>query len=167
MYKFGKVIAWILIFGAVIVGYAFRFELEYVATRTLGVLVPGYSYNSSGQLSISRSSDGHFYVDAVINNTKIKFMIDTGASDVALSDSDAKKLNLGKLYYTKKYSTANGVSASAPVVLSSIKIGEKTFYKVNAGVSKLGSLDNSLLGMSVISRFKSFQIDRDILVLKY
>ncbi|MDR0296627.1 MAG: TIGR02281 family clan AA aspartic protease [Rickettsia sp.] len=68
--------------------------------------------NKQGELVISCSNDGHFYINALVNGVKIKFMIDTGASDVALTTSDAKMLgfDLSKLNYTRTYSTANGIA---------------------------------------------------------
>ena len=110
---------WILIFVILIVIYAFRFELNTLKDRVLAVLIPSYSWtNDGGQLVIARHKNGHFYLNAYSkNNQKIYFLVDTGASDIALTKSDAKKLgfDLLKLRYTKQYSTANGISAAAPV----------------------------------------------------
>ena len=67
-------------------------------------------------------------------------MIDTGASDVALTTRDAEKLNidLSKLKYTKTYSTANGLSNAASLQLRSIKIGDATFRNIEAHVGTGG-----------------------------
>jgi aspartyl protease family protein len=167
--KINNFILWLIIFILIIVGYAFRFELDYVYQRVLAVLVPSYVSEQDGQIVIARNPDGHFYVDAVINGTKIHFMIDTGATGVALSSKDAMKLkfDLSKLSYTKSYSTANGIAKSAPVNLKNFKIGNKNLSNVNASISQNGNLDTSLLGMSVISKFSSFKIDKDILILSY
>jgi aspartyl protease family protein len=87
---------------------------------------------------------------------------------VAITAEDAKAIgiNLATLEYTKEYSTANGVTRAAPIMLSSIKIGPAVMTEVKAHVNE-GNLDVSLLGMSVISRFKSFKIDGDLLILEY
>lgn len=137
----------------------------------MAVLVPSSTWNSKpGEFSIARNGDGHFYVEAYVNNTKIKFLIDTGASDVALTISDAKALryDLTKLNYSRSYSTANGMVKAAPVILKRFQIGSKIFENVNAHISSgNGALDISLLGMAAISRFKSFKIDKDLLILSY
>ncbi|MFY9589145.1 TIGR02281 family clan AA aspartic protease [Rickettsia endosymbiont of Halotydeus destructor] len=159
---------WGIIFLVIIIGYAFRFELTYASQRVLSVLIPSYSWvNRQGEIVIARSSDGHFYIDAFVNNIKIKFMIDTGASDVALTVQDAKKLgfDLSKLNYNRVYLTANGESKAAPITLDSVTIG-RVFKNVEGHIGA-GGLDISLLGMSVLQRFKSFEINKDMLILSY
>ncbi len=160
---------WLGIFLVIITGYAFRFELNYISQRVFSVLVPSYSWvNKQGELVINRSSDGHFYINALVNGVKIQFMIDTGASDVALTTEDAEKLgfDLSSLRFTKIYSTANGLSKAASVQLDRLMIGDNVFKNVDAHVGT-GGLDISLLGMSVLGRLTSFRIERDTLILSY
>lgn len=163
-----QLLTWGGIFLVIIIGYAFRFELNYATQRVISVIVPSYNWVNKGEIIISRNNDGHFYIDAMVNNVKIKFMIDTGASDVALTTKDATILNfdLSKLNYSKTYSTANGESRAALVILDNVKIGDNIFKNVEAHVGT-GGLDISLLGMSVLERFKIFKIDRDMLILSY
>lgn len=164
----GQLLAWGGIFLVIIIGYAFRFELNYVTQRVISVIIPSYNWVNTGELVISRNNDGHFYINALVNGVEIKFMIDTGASDVALTTKDASslKFDLSKLNYNKTYSTANGTSSAALIILDSVKIGDGIFKNVEAHVGT-GGLDISLLGMSVLERFKIFKIDRDILILSY
>lgn len=163
-------ILWSIIFAVLIVLYAFRFELESLKERVLSVLVPSYSWtNEKGQLVIARSNNGHFYLDATTkSNRKLKFLVDTGATDIALTEEDAKNLgfNISKLKYTQKYSTANGISYAAPVRIDQLTIGNKTFRNLEAHITS-GGLDISLLGMSLIGSFKDFKITRDMLILSY
>lgn len=164
-----QLLTWAGIFLLIIIGYAFRFELDYFTQRVVSVLVPSHNWiNKQGELVISRNSDGHFYIDAMVNDVKIKFMIDTGASDVALTTRDAEKLNidLSKLKYTKTYSTANGLSNAASIRLDNVTVGDGVFRNIDAHVGT-GGLDVSLMGMSVLERFKGFRIDRDMLILSY
>ncbi|KAJ6644945.1 hypothetical protein Bhyg_00140, partial [Pseudolycoriella hygida] len=164
-----QLLMWMGIFLVIITCYAFRFELNYLYQRVISVLLPSYSWvNEHGEIVINRSSDGHFYINGLVNGVKIKFMIDTGASDVALTTADAEKLNfdLAKLKFTRIYSTANGLSKAAHVQLENVMIGECIFRKVEAHVGSKG-LDISLLGMSFLERFKSFRIERDVLILSY
>ncbi|MGL4226151.1 MAG: TIGR02281 family clan AA aspartic protease, partial [Rickettsia sp.] len=98
--------SWAAIFLVIITGYAFRFELNYAYHRVMSALIPSYKWSTEvGEIIIARSGDGHFYINAFVNNVKIKFMIDTGASDVALTKEDAQKLgfDLTKLKYTRTY----------------------------------------------------------------
>jgi aspartyl protease family protein len=162
-------IIWLSLFIIATALYAFRFELKYASYRILAVIVPSYVQYTEGGLSISRNSDGHFYLEVLINDhANVRFMIDTGASDLALNRPDAELIgfNLEQLNYSKTYSTANGHSKSAPVLLDSIRIGDMVLRSISAGVGQ-GSSDVSLLGMSIISKFKDFRIDGDILTLSY
>ncbi len=164
-----QLLIWLCIFFCIITGYAFRFEMLYTYHRVLAVLLPSYSWvNANGQFVIARSSDGHFYTDAIVNGKKLRFMIDTGASDVALTKKDAiaLKIDFSKLKFTRIYNTANGSSAAAPITLQSFNIGPAAFRNIEGHIGQ-GELDTSLLGMSVISRFKSFKIDKDLLTLSY
>lgn len=161
---------WLAIFSVIIIIYAFKSEFRYGFEKVAASVWPSYvsSYNLDKKITIARSIDGHFYVRTTVNNQSLKFMIDTGASDVAISAEDAKKIGIdpATLKYTKEYSTANGITRAAPIMLNSIKIGPAVITKVKAHINE-GKLDVSLLGMSVISRFKSFRIDGNLLILEY
>ena len=161
---------WTGIFSVLIIIYAFRFELITLKNRVLAVLIPSYSWSSQeGQITVARHENGHFYLYAkASNNNQIKFLVDTGATNIALTMQDAIKLGIdvGALRYTHRYSTANGMNYGAPVQIPQMTIGKKTFYNVRAHVMRSG-LDISLLGMSLIDDFKDFQITRDLLILNY
>ncbi len=163
-----SVLLWTLILFVLIVGYAFRFEFTNFKNKVFAVLLPSYSWQEEGKITIARNINGHFYINAEGNNHTIRFMVDTGASDIALTKQDAKKLGikLNNLKYNKPYSTANGVTFSAPVIIKELKIGKKTFYNLKGHVSK-GGLGTSLLGMSIIDDFRSFAISEDMLILEY
>lgn len=165
-----SILLWIAIFGLVIIGYAFRFELITLKERVMAVLLPSHTWtNEKGELVIARENDGHFYINIHgATNQKIRFLIDTGATDVALTINDATKLGISvdDLKYTRTYSTANGPSKAAPVKIPVLTIGKKSFYNVDGHVSKVG-MNISLLGMSVIDNFSNFTITKDMLILKY
>ncbi len=133
------------------------------------MLAPSYSWTtSSGDIVIARNQDGHFYLTGKINDMMVKFMVDTGASDVALTREDAVKIgyDLSSLDYNRTYSTANGTSLAAPIILPNIEIANAKFQNIGAHVSQ-DALDISLMGMSLISKFKTFKIDKDLLILSY
>ncbi len=160
---------WLFVFIIIISGYAFRFELSDVKNRILAVLLPSRSWtNNNGSIVIARSNDGHFYLEAIIGDTSINFMIDTGASDVLIAKNDAIKLglDLATLNFSKKYNTANGVAFCAPVTINDFHMHHAVFNDIKASISQ-SSDDTSLLGMSLISKFKSFSIDRDLLKIEF
>lgn len=164
-----RITIWFCVFLVIITFYAFRFELIIAKDRVLAVMMPSYNWsNKEGDIVIARSQDGHFYTEGIVNGKRLKFMIDTGASDVALTKKDAGKLGIdvNKLQFTKTYNTANGTSKAAPLRLETLAIGDKIFTNIEAHVTS-GELDISLLGMSVLSRFYSFKINNDLLTLSY
>ena len=60
-----NILLWLIIFVMLIIGYAFRFELESFKKRILAVIIPSYSWtNEQGELVIARNQDGHFYLNA-------------------------------------------------------------------------------------------------------
>ena len=167
---FASVILWAIIFVTLIIVYAFRFELTHFKNKILANLIPSYSWvNEQGEITIARHGNGHFYLETLINDKhQIRFLVDTGATGVALTKEDAIKLgfNLSKLNYTQKSITANGISYSAPVKLNRLTIGARTFKNISASVSS-GGLSTSLLGMSVIDNFKHIKIINDLLILSH
>ncbi|MBV8089889.1 MAG: TIGR02281 family clan AA aspartic protease [Alphaproteobacteria bacterium] len=101
---------------------------------------------------------GHVVLTASVNGAPIRFLVDTGASTVVLSNADARTagINPDALVYNKTTTTANGVVRVAPVVLHEIRIQQLSVENVPAVVDP--NLNGSLLGMSFLSRLKSFQM---------
>ncbi len=148
--------------------YAYRYEFIEVKNRVMGEISPmSVRHDKSGRIVINMSKDGHFYVNARVNNRLIRFLIDTGASDIALNLEAAKKvgIDLRGLRYDKRYNTANGVIYGASVVLDQVALGDVVFYNVGASVNS-ADLDISLLGMSFLRKFKRYEFYRDQLILE-
>ncbi len=159
--------AWAAIGFVVVALYAYRFEFADFKSRIAGEINPSKArVNDSGELVINLSQDGHFYLNTEINSKPVRFMIDTGASDITLSLEDAKKVGIDtkNLKFNKAYQTANGTSWGALVVLDEVVVGNVKFSNVGASVnsSKMGT---SLLGMSFLRQFKKYEFYQDRLVL--
>ena len=116
---------------------------------------------------IRKAADGHFWTQARVNTTTIKFLVDTGASVVALTPADARKagFNLNTLSYNAPVNTAGGRVMSAPVKLKSISIGRVSVRNVEAVVIPEG-LGQSLLGMSFLGELQKVEASRDSLILR-
>ena len=115
---------------------------------------------------IRAASDGHYYVDTLVNGTTVRFVIDTGASAIVLTARDAERVGLNPktLAYTGQATTANGKVLTAPVRLKSLVLGPFEDQNVPAVVNGR-DLDTSLLGVSYLGLFQiTFSSDR--LVLK-
>jgi aspartyl protease family protein len=105
-------------------------------------------------ISLSRGQNGHFETDALIDGRRIAFLVDTGASVIALREGDAARLGIHPTQreYTMKVSTANGVIMAAPIELNRVEIGDLTVRNVAGLVLPDQALAQNLLGMSFLSR---------------
>ena len=151
-----------------LLGFTYRSELTGIYYRVIGELVPGQAIILEGNtIILSASSDGHFYANGKANGKKLRFMIDTGASDVVLSPVDASRIGIDveKLQFTKTYQTANGIGLGAPYRLNSLAIGSLGYAKVAVSVNK-SDMVTSLLGMSFLERLQSFEFRGSKLYLR-
>ncbi len=120
-----------------------------------------------GEASIAKSPDGHFWADATVNGRPVHFLVDTGATAVALTAADARNLGIdtASLTYSYTVQTANGTAHAAPVKLSMVSVGRAEVPDVDAFVID-GGLETSLLGMTYLGRLSKFEATRNALVLK-
>jgi aspartyl protease family protein len=163
---------WIAIILVLMVGYLYRFEMQDVAHRLSGGLLPGSPISMTAddgraQTLLIRSASGHFEADGRANDAPVRFIIDTGASVIVLTseDADAAGIPTGELSYAIPVTTANGRTTAARITLKEISIGDIARYNVQALVAKPGALEQSLLGMSFLSSLSSFEFRGDRLVL--
>ncbi len=119
---------------------------------------PAPAANPAAGRTVTLQGDrlGHFQVDARVDGRAIDFMVDTGASVIALRESSAARLGIHPAVrdYTAKVSTANGVVKAAPVTLNRVEISGITVRDVRAFVMPDEGLGTNLLGMSFLSRVK-------------
>lgn len=160
----GKSIRLALVWGLIFVGAVAAVGLwkdlrQDVAPQT--VIGPG------GRMEVPLDESGHAQLTADVNGEPIRFVVDTGATSMALSRSDARRagIDLDALAFTGEARTANGVVGTASVTLRSVSLGGVTDDDVPAVVIG-GDLDQSLMGMSFLRRFARVTIEGDQLVLE-
>lgn len=117
--------------------------------------------------AILKSSDGHFWADGEVNGRSVRFLVDTGATAVALTPEDAQKLGIdpAQLQYGYKVVTAGGQIRAASVRIAHMTVAGATLDDVDALVIEKG-LDTSLLGMTYLGRLSRFEATRGALVLE-
>ena len=126
----------------------------------------GAAATFDNEVAIRKDGNGHFLLKAYVNGKEIRFLVDTGASEVILSERDAARagLNLRNLNYSRRYRTANGLVSAAPVTLRDIRIGQLRVRDVDASVNS-APMGVSLLGMSFLERLTGYSVRSDRLVL--
>lgn len=152
--------AWVFIFVAVIAAVGLWGDIR-------KTIMPHQSYvTDQGQIEVPRSNDGHYYLTLTINGKSVPFLVDTGATDVVLTQNDAARigLNVGDLAYVGRAMTANGEVRTAPVRLQTVELGPIEDRNVAAWVNQ-GDMEQSLLGMAYLQRWSRIEITGGALVL--
>lgn len=157
---------WLLIALVILFIYSYRFDFANFKNRILGELFPSMAVVSGEQIVVNISSDGHFYINTKINGVAVRFMVDTGASDIVLSLQDARRvgIDLKRLNFNRIYHTANGKIAGAMVEVRDFTISNVEFHDVEVSVNK-AEMSTSLLGMSFLRRFSKYEFYQDRLIL--
>ena len=106
------------------------------------------------QIVLTAGTGGHFLTDGQINGRIVRFMVDTGATAVSMSSSDAERIGLDyKRGQPVRINTANGVIQGYTVMLNSVRVGDVEIYNVLATVASR-DMPYVLLGNSFLSRFQ-------------
>jgi aspartyl protease family protein len=167
-------VTWAALGLSLVAVYSYRGELIPFAGRLAGELIPGSALiveeNPGGpvEVKIRKRLDGHFTAKVEVNGKPISMIVDTGASTVVLRPEDAKTagIDTSRLSYTVPVLTANGRTIAARVRLESLSLGPLSRQKVEALVAQPDALTESLLGMSFLSRLRSYEFSGDFLTLR-
>ena len=123
---------------------------------------------SGRTLDIPRDARGHFQADGRIDGQRVNFMIDTGASLVALNEKSAAQFGFRPSHsdYNATVTTANGTIKAARTRLAMIELGGLVVRDVDALVLPDEALSENLLGLSFLSKLKRFEYANGRLVLE-
>lgn len=163
---------WTVIILGLVTGFLYQDHAKEVVLRVAGGLAPGRPVMIADErgpaVSIRKSLNGHFEAQGRVNGEPVNFLIDTGATSIALSHDDAIRIGFAdeELSYTLVISTANGKGRAAPVRLDSVDVGSIGRSGLRALVAEPGQLDQSLLGMNFISSLTAFEMRRDEVILR-
>jgi aspartyl protease family protein len=119
-------------------------------------------------LNIPRDARGHFGTEGRIDGQRISFMVDTGASVVALNESSAARFGLRPTpgQYTAPVATANGTIKAARARIPMLDVGGLIVRDVDAMVLPDEALSENLLGLSFLSKLKRFEYANGQMVLE-
>lgn len=154
------VAAWGLIFVAVIAAAGLWEDIR-------RDILPRQAVVSATRIEVPVGPDGHYHLTAELNGVPVRFVVDTGASSIALRQRDAERAGIDpdRLVFADRARTANGLVPTATVRLDSVAIGEILDQNVPAIVIQ-GEVDRSLLGMDYLSRFARVGFEEGMLVLE-
>jgi aspartyl protease family protein len=165
-----KIIKYILIWSVIVIiglaAYSYRYKFFEFADNLASEINPSKASVNNNQLIIRLAADGHFYLDTDINDHPVRFMVDTGASDVVLSLADAERIgiNINQLTFNKNYQTANGQAYGASLKINEMTVSGIKFKDVYVSVNS-ADMGVSLLGMSFLKRFHKYEVYQDRLIL--
>ena len=124
------------------------------------------SADAGNETVLARQGNGHFYADVNVNDTEIRFIVDTGATGIALTGEDAEALGFTWQDDDLRV-VGRGVGGDVhgkPVKLSSVQLGDLEAQNIDAVIIPRG-LDVSLLGQSFLSKASSVRIENDEMVI--
>lgn len=157
---------WVAIFGTGFVLFSFRGEFRDLGMRLLSEADPARPVSQGDAIAIRRSADGHFRVRASVNGAPVPFVIDSGASGIALTRTAAAAagINLASLDFSGVAMTASGMTRTASARLDSFSVGPISLGAMSAVVLPIDGGD-SLLGMSFLNALKSWRVEGDQMLL--
>ncbi|MEL6724203.1 MAG: TIGR02281 family clan AA aspartic protease [Pseudomonadota bacterium] len=135
---------------------------------SLAIEPPVQQSSARRTATISARPDGHYWTRALVNRkTSVEFMVDTGASVVALTYKDAQKMGLRPetLDYKWEIRTAGGITKGASVKIDSIQINQVHVRNVDAMVLRT-DLSQSLLGMSFLRELYSYEFRGNRMIIQ-
>jgi len=139
-------------------------QAEAEGPKPAGPSEPSPIGNGLARQELIRSGDGHFYAEAQVNGARIRFMVDTGASVVALTPADARRAGIALGDDRSVAIGAGGEIEVVPVTIDRIAIGSLAARDVRAAVAE--DLPVSLLGQSFLSQVGTVEISGDRMVLR-
>lgn len=115
----------------------------------------GGGSNQNQPVNLYADAAGQFFGNATVNGTSLRYVVDTGATAVALNSADAKRANIDYLKGEKTVaSTASGKVVAYRVSLNTLKIGTITLNNVDAAVIEGSFPEVVLLGMTALNRLE-------------
>ena len=167
----GRLLGYALVWAAIIgVGWialdgspvAQRYIARLNTPEDEGVAVP----SAHGEVRVRAALDGHYWVKGSVNGHPVRFLVDTGASDVVLSEATARRvgIDVGALVYDRP-----GVSASGRVDAASARVDRMSvgpIERTDMPVSIIPGADIDLLGMRFLRTLDGWRVEKGELLLK-
>ncbi len=153
------VVAWIIFLLILFAGFDYLISQRINPNQNIATSVNG----DQKEIVLQRNSYGHYVSSGTINGHKVTFLLDTGASDIAIPESTANRIELkkGRSMVVK---TANGNAKAYRTRLDSVALGEIKLYDLNATILPNITGDEILLGMNFLKHFEIIQKGRSLTI---
>ena len=158
---------WALIFLVAVGFFAFRRDAAMIGQRIMSELSPTQgTLRDDGAMDFTAGPDGHFRIQALVNGSRVTFMLDTGATDIVLAPDDARRIGFdpATLTFDQLAQTANGTVRGASVRLQDLSVGAIGFRNLPATVNG-ADMSDSLLGMAFLNRLHGWRVENGVLTL--
>jgi len=154
--------------GTIMAQLADKMTATPALANTARKAAPDMAPAAARSLSIPRDARGHFQTEGRIDGQRIDFMVDTGASVIALNEKSAARFGLrpSRGDYNATVTTANGTIKAARTRLAMVELGGLIVRDVDAMVLPDDALSENLLGLSFLSKLKRFEYANGRLVLE-
>ena len=157
--------AWILIFAAAFVLFTLKDEFRALGDRVLLEARGGVEESRGGELRIRQAPDGHFWVTARINDTRVRFLVDSGATTTSLSRETAGRAGIAPSGRQAMVQTANGVVMVDRGRARQIAVGPIVREDVAVHISDAFG-DLNVIGMNFLSTLESWGVEGRTLILR-
>jgi len=160
-------LAWVAIFGAIFLLFAFRDDFGLVGQRLRSAIDPEAGVVSGETLRIPMSDDGHFWVRGMVNGTEQRFLVDSGATTVVLSADAVQEagIALDEDQFASMIQTANGTVAAHRIRIDRLAVGPIARNDV-AAVTAAEFGEMNVLGMNFLSTLSAWGVEGRTLILK-
>lgn len=164
----GMALWWVVIFVIALGIFSYRNEIGLVANRVKSEVTGEAQQRAEGStLRIAKGLDGHFWVDAQVNGNAMRFLVDSGATITAVSESAAMGagLNIDQSGFPMMLTTANGQIEARRSNIATLQIGPLRASDLSIVVSPAFG-DVNVLGMNFLSQLKSWRVEGDEMILE-
>lgn len=162
--NFGKSMRMLLAWGMILFGLMAGYGLWQDVSRDI---LPRQTVLADGSaIEVPQGRGGHYFLTVNVQGTPVNFIVDTGATDVVLTleDAEAVGLDTDNLPFLGSARTANGAVKTAFTTVDFMSVGPVRYDRVQVAVNG-GEMEESLLGMSFLSRFDKIEISNNGLIL--
>ena len=154
---------WLLLMG--LLGYIFQDYLDNTRNPNQQ-LQSQVGEGGVREVVLKRNKYGHYNMTGQINGQEVEFLLDTGATDISIPDSVARRIGLKRMY-EMEFSTANGIARGYGTEVREVRLGDIVLHDLPASINPNVDDDIILLGMSFLKKIEFTQRGDTLILRQY